>query len=457
MSVLRLLKVFLGLWLVCAPAHAGCDRAAILVRNVSVWSPAGLLRGRDVLIADGRVQSVVPARGSRAAAGPAADARIIEGRGATLLPGLIDSHLHLSFNGWRGKPGDHRWGSAAFTGPQNLSAGVTNGRIHLSDLKTGAMLRQESQDDCAPLPRLQAAGPAFIPGSPTHHEGVVWSVTGVDDAADRVRREKAAGFDWIAFHDLHRFTAAERAAIVDTARAEGLRLLGSGYTQEEVASSLAVRPDTIDYLDTSPLPEYAPALIETARAQPQLTWVARLGVHLRREAYLRDLALTETPLIYRFVPTEEVPALKEFALQELKNDGSDYARRMAATLPTLRRKFQQLRDSGIPLAAGTDAGSPNHAHADAIWWELRAWVTYGATPDEALRAVTVNGARVLGRDDLGVIRPGAVGDFVLYRGDLAKGEFDVRHVTHVAKGGVLYLADGRWVGPSPPGMAPLRP
>lgn len=426
-------------------AAAACDRSPILVRNVDLWTPEGIQRKRDVLVADGRVKSV--ARTHRRAPG---GVRIIEGGGATLLPGLIDSHLHLSFNGWLGRPGAHRWGSAVFTGAQNLSAGVTNGRLHLMDLKGGAMLRQDSQDDCLPLPRLQSAGPAFIPGTPTHHESGVWSVTGVDDAIDRVNRIKNAGFEWVALHEFHKFGEMEREAIVRAARAQGLRILGSGYTQEDVASSLATRPDTIDYIDTSALPEYAPDLIDAARAQPALVWVARLGVHLRRHLYLQDHTLVDAHLNYRFIPDEELPTLREAGAKELTDTGTDYAKRMLATYPTMRRKFQQLRASGIPLAAGTDAGSPNHSHSDAIWWELRAWVEFGATPDGALKAVTVNGAKVLNRDDLGVIRPGAVGDFVLYRGDVSKGEFDVRHVEYVAKGGVLYVQDGKWVGPPPP-------
>jgi imidazolonepropionase-like amidohydrolase len=445
MNVARLLMCAVGCWLLPGQPAAACDRSPILVRNVDVWSPEGVQHERDVLVAEGRVQAITGPRRGRTPAGT----REIDARGATLLPGLIDSHLHLSYNGWRAPPDSHRWGSAIFTGPQNLSAGVTNGRIHLIDMKTGAMLRRDSQDDCAPLPRLQSAGPAFIPGAPVHHDAAAWSVTGIDDAIDRVNREKAAGFEWIAFHEFHKFGAGEREAIVRTARENGMRLLGSGFTQDEVESSLAVRPDTIDYLDTTAAPEYAPRLVDAARAQPTLIWVARLGIHLRRQLYQQNPALAEAPGHYVFVPEADVPALRAFTRAELENTGSEYSRRMSAAYPTLRRKFQQLRASGITLAAGTDAGSPNHPPSDAIWWELRSWVEFGATPAEALKAVTVNGAKVLNRDDLGAIRTGAVGDFVIYRGDVMDGDFDVARVTHVAKGGVLFVDAGRWIGPGP--------
>jgi hypothetical protein len=430
------------------PAVA-CDRSPIVVRNVNVWSPGGIERERDVYVSDGRIRWVRPA--SRRAGVNGDATRIIDGRGATMLPGFIDSHLHLSYVGRRPpSSGDHRWGSAVVTGPQLLSAGVTSGRIHLLDLNQGAMLRADSLNDCAPLPRLQSAGPAFIPKSTESYESAVWTVTSLADAADRVRRIKAAGFEWVAIHGAHEFSAEQREVILGTTRELGLRLLASGYTQEDLTSSLPLRPDTIDYIDVSPAPEYAPHLIDAARAQPGLTWVVRVGVHARYRAHQQNPALIANPLNFEFVPSDEIADVRIAWEKEIADREGAHAKRMDGAFPTIRRKFQQLRESGIPLAAGTDSGSPANGHREAIWWELRSWVEYGATPKQALEAITVNGARVLHDNSVGVVRTGGRGDFVLYRGDIAGGEFDARKVTHVAKGGVLFVSDGKWVGPPPP-------
>jgi hypothetical protein len=447
MNPMRLaLTGFVFCWL--SAVAGACDRSPLVVRNVNVWSADGVQRKRDVYVSEGRIRSVQPS--SRRAA-TVDGARIIDGHGATLLPGFIDSHLHLSYVGQRQpQPGDHRWGSALITGPQLLSAGVTSGRIHLTDLNQGAMLRADSQDDCAPLPRLQSAGPAFIPGATDSHESGVWTVTSLEDAADRVRRIKAAGFEWVAIHEAHKFSADERDVIVRTTRALGLRLLASGYTQDDLASSLPLEPDTIDYIDVSPAHEYAPRLIEAARAQPALIWVARLGVHARYRAHQENPALIADPRNFEFVPPDQVAGVRAAWEKEIADRDGQHARRMDGAYPTIRRKFQQLRDSGIPLAAGTDAGSPANGHRQAIWWELRSWVDYGATPKQALEAVTVNGARVLNDDSVGAIRAGNRADFVLYRGDVGRGEFDPGKVTHVAKGGVLFVSGGKWVGPPPP-------
>jgi hypothetical protein len=424
---------------------AGCDRSPLLVRNAALWSPHRVQKGRDLLIVNGRVREI--GRRLKAPAG----ARVIDAAGALMLPGFVDSHLHFGYGYARQpRPPVHRWGDAAVTGKQLLRSGVTSGRIHLSSLTNGAMLRSDSQDDCAPLPRLQAGGPAFIPGTGTGYEYAVWAVTSADDAADRVRREKAAGFDWIAIHEAHKFSPAERDAIVSTARAEGLRILGSGYTQLELESSLALRPDTIDYLDVSAQPEYAPALIRAAWAQKDLVWVARLGPHARYRAYQLDPSLIDKPLNFEFVPADEAGELRSLAHKEIANEEGEHARRMAAAFPTLRRKFDQVRASGITLAAGTDAGSPAHFHRDAIWWELRAWVEYGATPVEALTAITVNGAKALRDESIGVLKAGTRADVLLYTGDAARGEFEPEKLTTVIKGGVVYVRDGKWAGPDAP-------
>ncbi len=122
-------------------------------------------------------------------------------------------------------------------------------------------------------------------------------------------------------------------------------------------------------------------------------------------------------------------------------DGS----RAQQLLPNLRGKFQQLRQLGLPMAIGTDAGSPLHFQAGAIWWELEAWRTLGASHREALMAATEHGARVLRAGDIGRLAPGSRADFVLYQGNVEHGPFDMTRVLAVGKGGVVFVDDGKWV------------
>jgi imidazolonepropionase-like amidohydrolase len=115
--------------------------------------------------------------------------------------------------------------------------------------------------------------------------------------------------------------------------------------------------------------------------------------------------------------------------------------------PALRSKFRQLLAAGVKLVVGSDAGSQGHFHADAIWWELRSWRENGASPRQILTAATARPARMLELRDRGDLAVGKRGDFLIYDGDLARGELELERVRAVGKGGVLFVDRGEWVGP----------
>lgn len=96
---------------------------------------------------------------------------------------------------------------------------------------------------------------------------------------------------------------------------------------------------------------------------------------------------------------------------------------------------------------GTDCGSPANFQADSIWWELENWRKLGVAPSEVIGAATTRGAALLRMPDVVALKVGARADFVLYQGSVTGGKFDVRRVRYVAKGGELFVKDGRWVGP----------
>ena len=85
--------------------------------------------------------------------------------------------------------------------------------------------------------------------------------------------------------------------------------------------------------------------------------------------------------------------------------------------------------------------------ADAIWWELETWRQLGVPVPEILRAATLTGASLLRRKDLGRLEPGARGDLLLYRGKIEDGPLGVERVRLVAKGGVVFVDEGRSVEP----------
>ena len=110
---------------------------------------------------------------------------------------------------------------------------------------------------------------------------------------------------------------------------------------------------------------------------------------------------------------------------------------------------QELVRTGFRMVLGSDSGSNGQFHADAIWHEMRAWRDLGVPPREIVRAGTALPAAMLGNGAIGRIAPGARADIVIYRGRLEAGDMDVRSVTHVLKGGIVFVRDGQWLGPRP--------
>jgi len=422
-------------------AYASAQRCAappLRIRNTSVWTTEGALARRDVLFRDGRVAAIEPARPRRADG-----VKTIDGSGHTLLPGLIDAHLHFVVPG--GLPpadgGAARTDAAALTGRQVLRAGVTSGRLHLASLEEAASLKARSLDPCEPLPRLQVGGPG-ISGAIDRDFPNFQSAHSVEDVRAKVARAREAHVDWIAIHDAHRFAPGVLQALVDAARAAGVRLFAAGTSPAEITAALAIAPDTLDYVEQSGEP-YPAAILDAIRSRRDLILVPPVGIFHRTSTYLaRPDAIDDPTNFEGFTPADRAFAVAN-AKKALEGPDGARARRL---MPVLPAKLRQLRGLGLPVALGSDTGSPLHFQGGAIWWELEGWRAFGASAHDALVAATDGGARVLRATDVGRLAVGARADFVLYRGDVEQGRFDQGRVLAVGKEGVLFVEDGRWIG-----------
>jgi hypothetical protein len=209
--------------------------------------------------------------------------------------------------------------------------------------------------------------------------------------------------------------------------------MAAGTTPQEISAALTIDPETLDYFDRTDAP-YAADVLAAIRARTNVILVPTPGVPFRTRAYLRDSSLLDDPTNFMFLDAEGAAFVLASARKDLQSPGPSGEQRVLALLPD---KLRQLRQLGLPMALGSDAGSPLHFQAGAIWWELEAWRAMGFTHREALTAATETGARVLRVDDVGRLAPGTRADFVLYRGDVESGAFDARRVIAVAKDGVL--------------------
>jgi imidazolonepropionase-like amidohydrolase len=424
---------------------ASIDESAIVITHATLWTDRGTFDDYEITIHNGRVTGV----GKSGALARPAGAHVIDAARDTLLPGLIDAHVHLSAPtrlppDFAANPRDHIY---AVAGRQLLRSGVTAGRIHLWDLPSAITFKADAAAKHFPAPHLTLAGPALFGGQPEWESPTAkaWGVKNVEDGIAKVRRLRNAGMDWLSLHGLSRFKDGELSAIVSEARRVGLKVMVAGDRINELQHATELEVESIDYLDFSPTPSYPTEVLEKLKALTRPPTLVPMPGNRRRFAAYRGGALPlDAPHLVEFLP----PAVAAFAINALREDRAletSFTQQFVAASPTLDHKFLQLRATGLPMAVGTDCGSPANFHADAIWWEMETWRLLGVSPDDILRAATIIPAALLGDSDAGHLRIGARGDFVLYRGSPDDGPFTVHRVRVVAKSGVVFVDDGKWL------------
>ena len=123
---------------------------------------------------------------------------------------------------------------------------------------------------------------------------------------------------------------------------------------------------------------------------------------------------------------------------ELTAEGLE--RRAARTAERARigaLNLARLAEVGVPIAMGTDAGNPMTLHGPSVYAEMEAMQAAGMPPMEVIVAATANGARALGRDDLGTVEAGKIADLLVLGADPTVDAAAFRQVSHVVRAGVL--------------------
>lgn len=430
-----MLRTALAALLLAAPALAG----DLLIRDVRVVDvEAGrVLEGRSVLVRGERIARIAPAAELAAPEG----ARVVEGRGLYLLPGLFDSHVHCSI-------------SPETYGPLFVAHGVVCVRDlgGPTDLIVG--LREAHARSEEPLPRIVCTG-AILDGDPP-----VWpfSEPCATPEAGRaaVRKLVAAGVDQIKVYSL--LKPEVYRAIVDEARAAGKKVTGHVPPAVPLADALNGGQDCAEHLtgfpnelerllgrppaptdhplqeapwevlDDTP-PEVLEGLVQRVRASGMVQ-CPTLAVF---RGYIR--ASTEEPGSdprSRFVP----PLL----LQRWKPDGAlaDLVRALESGFPRAQKMVGALHRAGVPILAGTDLGNPFLFAGSSLHDELVLLQEAGLSPLEALRAATIVPTRFCGLEaELGSVAEGKQASLVLVRKDPLQDAAHVREIEAVLVRGRL--------------------
>lgn len=398
---------------------------ATVILAGKLFDPASgrLLDSPVVLISGNHIEAV----GSRDLATPA-KARRIDLGSATLLPGFIDVHTHLTSDAGGG--GYESLGistpRAALTGAKNarltLLAGFTSVRNVGAEGYADVALRDAIDAGDVIGPRMQVSGPPLgITGGhcdsnllpPQFHYSAEGAADGVEAVMHKVREVVKYGADVIKFcasggvfskgdnPKLEQYSPAEMQALIAEAHRLGRRVATHAHSALAIKDAVRAGVDSIEhgiFLDDE-------------------------GIQLMKE-HKTFLVPTSYPLFWfeEHAPQMHFPPW--------------VTEKAAIIIPAAKQNMTKAFHSGVRVALGTDAGVYPHGENGGEFWSM---VTLGLTPVQALQAGTINAADLMGWSDrIGSISKGKFADMVAVRGDPLADVRLLQHVQFVMKDGVVY-------------------
>ncbi|HEX6999800.1 MAG TPA: amidohydrolase family protein [Gammaproteobacteria bacterium] len=400
--------------LACCPLAKAQEPGSFVIRDVRVFDGERLQENRTVVVSNGIIDRV---------GGPnlrAAGLEVVDGRGYTLVPGLIDSHVHL--------PGYQPESALA----QFAALGVTTVVDMFSAGKTFEAIKAIKTRDEPQYASVVTSGTgATAPGGhPSQLQPTTFpTIDKPEQAREFVAARLAEGSEFIKiiYDDLAEYRAAVPTideatlrSLVEAAHDRGAMAIAHIGSEADARAVIAAGVDGLAHLF---------AASEVSADFGELA--ARAGVFVIPTLSVLHSAcgrpdgpdLVKDEWLGPFVG----PQWRQLATLTLTTTGS-----CASLGPTLR----QLADADVPLLAGTDAPTPGTAYGASLHGELEAMVEYGMTPIQALTAATSIPARVFGLNDRGRIESGRRADLLLVEGDPTEDIRATRRIVRVWKSGV---------------------
>ncbi len=444
--------------LACFAATAAQAQDLVL-RGGTIVNPDGSapIANSVVVVRDGRIVQVGRAGRVRIPQG----IEVVDATGKWIVPGYVDSHVHFFQSGGlytrpdgidlrRAVPYEAEiaaiQGSLDETFARYLASGVTavadvGGPMANFDVRSRSAANPRA-------PRVAVAGPLISTWRPPVLADVadppIIAATTPEEARALVRAQVAHRPDFIKIwyvvrpgETAQQFLPVVRAAI-EEAHAAGLRVAVHATELETARAAVEAGADILVHgVEDRPVDDSFIALLRR-RGTLYTTTLDVYGGYLRtftqqpgfieREFALADPGIMGSLMDLRHLPDEVVPA----PIRQL-------AGRPAPSEPfaTLRANLRTVRDAGIPIAMGTDAGNIGTLHGPSIYREFAQMAQAGMTPREVLASATIMGARLMGRpNDFGLVAPGRLADMVVLDADPLT---DVANLARVA----MVVKDGR--------------
>ncbi|WP_067973933.1 amidohydrolase family protein [Nocardiopsis trehalosi] len=376
------------------------EEKRLIIRDARVFTGDTLLPRADVAVADGLITRVgtdpVPA-------GPGTE--VVDGRGRTLLPGLIDAHAHVF-------PGSLE---------QALAFGVTTVLDLMSDPVMIAGLRARAAGDAAMADVRSAGTAATVPGGygaylvDMGYLPPFPTLTEPEQAEAFVADRLAEGSDFVKIliddgsstgMPLPRLREETVAALVGHTHTRGRLAIAHVLSADDARLAARAGADVLAHLFVD---RHADADLPHLLAEGGTAVIPTLAVLDGLFGRLHGPDLLSDPRV--------APHLDDASRQMLSFGAVPLGEQARYDLDVPVRTVGMLREAGVTILAGSDASNSDTAHGATLHVELELLVRAGLTPMEALTAATSAPADCFGLPGRGRIRPGHQADLLLVRGD----------------------------------------
>jgi imidazolonepropionase-like amidohydrolase len=347
----------------------------------------------------------------------------------------VDSHVHLTFSAGPvplRQLQDDSDTRLALTGVANARAALLAGVTTVRDLGSRGRITLDLRDAIAsgvvPGPRVLASGrPITSPGGHCHFLGGVargveavsrLAVELVEQGVDAIKVMGTGGNMTEGSDPLQaQFSVDELREVVRVAAAAGRRVTVHARGVDGMRRAVDAGVDGIEH-----------ARMEVSPGQ----W----GFDEKLARAMADQGITAAPTL-----------AASFRAAQAKAAGAKVGLREGMVpIPVRQLNARRLREEGVRVVVGTDAGAALARFDEAVHVELELLVGAGWTPLEAIEAGTRGAAAAIGiQEDVGTIAPGKVADLVVVRGNPSRSISDIRQVEHVFQRGRLVASGGQLV------------
>jgi imidazolonepropionase-like amidohydrolase len=439
-----------------SPGDAPVPAFALTHATVVDGTGAPPRRDATVVMRGGKVECVGDCR-------LAPDVEVIDARGRWVVPGLVDAHVHYSQTGWAdGRPDAldvrGRFPYDSITAvleahPERffrsyLCSGVTS-TFDVGGYPWTWALRARAEASNA-APHVAAAGPLL--STIDHWVNVPaarqFVFIGSDSAATAgarmmVHNHSDAIKVWYLAQETSPDTAQFQRRLriaADEARRGGIPLIVHATDLWQAKDALRAGARLLVHsVDDKPLDDEFIALAKRAGATytPTLTvtdgYVMLYAHHFDPAGV--PMACVDPDTRRKVAITDSLPAgIPEARL-------AAFRQQVAAQRQTMYANLRRVRDAGIPIAMGTDAGNPLTLHGVSVFREMEAMAEAGMTPMEVLVASTRTAARAMGRADVGTLEPGKLADLMVLDADPLASVANLRRIRLVARGGEIWTRE----------------